>query len=73
MIVIADMLFSNDSSQQSCLQKLSGAHTSIILVSELCSLQSRIDHLLLLGAVLRDTVICVRENYCYIIKYKFYS
>lgn len=61
IIAIADMVLSNDSAQQNCLQRLSRAHTSIIIVAEMCSIQSKLNQIVMLGALIRDTLTCVRD------------
>lgn len=57
------MVFSGNTVQQNCLQRLSGAHTSIVIVAELCSLQSKLNQMVMLGALIRDTLTCVCKEY----------
>ncbi|KAI7893458.1 uncharacterized protein EV154DRAFT_479210 [Mucor mucedo] len=61
IILIVDLLFSNETFFQNCQQKLTGTHTSLVLISEVCLMQSRLNHIVTLSVIFRDILICVRN------------
>ncbi|KAG2208251.1 hypothetical protein INT47_006106, partial [Mucor saturninus] len=66
-----DLLFSNETFFQNCQQKLTGTHTSLVLISEVCLMQSRLNHIVTLSIIFRDILICgvyVAVSYVYVLR-----
>lgn len=58
------MLFNDDKSNENCQQRLGSGFRggSIVLVSEICTMQNHLNHILVLGTLIRDVLICVRKR-----------
>jgi hypothetical protein len=61
LITITDVLLNSDTFYETCQNRLLGARSPIVLVSEVCNMQNQLNHITTLGAMTRDIIICVRS------------
>ncbi|KAG2201301.1 hypothetical protein INT46_003878 [Mucor plumbeus] len=73
IVLLIELLFNNDKFFENCQQRLgSGFHGgSIVLVSEICTMQNNLNHVLVFGVLIRDILICsayVAAGYFYVVR-----
>ncbi|KAL7319495.1 hypothetical protein PS15m_002624 [Mucor circinelloides] len=73
IISLIEVLFNDDKSNENCQQRLGSGFRggSIVLVSEICTMQNHLNHILVLGTLIRDVLICsayVTAGYFYMIR-----
>ncbi|GAN03803.1 hypothetical protein MAM1_0048c03258 [Mucor ambiguus] len=73
IISLIEVLLNDDKFNENCQQRLGSGFRSgsIVLVSEICTMQNHLNHILVLGTLIRDVLICsayVTASYFYMIR-----